>query len=63
MKAPSNPKIERLFRDPQVREQFRQQLKARTGISKSTGRQTISVHDAAGDCVVRLNVVPAKVPF
>ena len=64
MKAPSDPIIERLLRDPQAREAFRRQVKAGTGLSALTGRQTIEVPDArpGNGSVVRLNIVPAKIP-
>lgn len=62
MKAPSNPIIERLLRDPRARESFRQQIKRGTGFSDATGKQTIEVPDTAGNGTVRLNIVPAKVP-
>jgi hypothetical protein len=62
MKAPSNAEIEQLLRNPKAREQFRQQIKAGTGMS-SSGRQTIEVHAPNGESTVLLNIVPARVPF
>jgi len=56
MKAPSNPTIEELLRNPKTRESFRQQVKE--------GKQTVEVPDGrnGGKGFVRLNIVPAKVP-
>lgn len=64
MKAPSDPIIEQLLRDPQAREAFHRQVKAGTGVSPRTGRQTIELPDtrAANGSVVRLTIVPAKIP-
>ena len=64
MKAPSDPIIEQLLRDPQAREAFRRQIKAGTGVSAQTGRQTIELPDvrAGNGSVVRLIIVPAKIP-
>ncbi len=64
MKAPSDPLIEQLLRDPRAREAFRRQIKSGAGVSAETGRQTIEVPDVRSDngAVVRLRIVPAKIP-